>query len=253
MLRAIAALLLVGLIFSAAEIAPSGITCCDEELVRRAMTEEALRRIADRNEGRAREETDYLCVQAHERIRGRLPAGDRGQVLDFMRQALRQDDADEDTREFQKLVSHFTLGMTLEIGHTFQFEYDQAQAARERAGRLLAELEAAGDWDAQSLDRSLFRADMGVREFRRLRALPGRWRDSKAGASPFDEFSAMRRNLTGLQPDPDQKPVFRLAADYNDRFPFLDGFLANYRRLAGEFRAVVLELNDKLALMEGKQ
>jgi len=141
MVRIPAALLLFSLLFPAAEIAPSGITCCDEQKIRLAMTEEALRRIANRSEGRARSETDYLCAQAHERIRGRLPSGGRDQVLDFMRQALRQNDTDEDTREFQKLVGHFILGMTLEIGHTFQDEYDQARAAKEKLDRLLDTLE----------------------------------------------------------------------------------------------------------------
>jgi len=247
MVRALAALLLLPLLAFSQETVPAGITCCDEGLIRQAMTEEALRRVAGMETDSAWGRDDYLTVQARERVRGLLPAGGGQPALEFLRQALGRTDPGGEIGEFQKLVGHFVLGMTLEIGHTLQFEYDQAEAARQRAVRLLAELETPGSWDEQGLDRSLFRAEMEIKEFRRLRALPGRWREPKAGASPFDEFSALRRNLTGLPPDPDQKPVFQLAAAYNERFPFLDGFLANYRKLAAEFRAVVLELNERLA------
>lgn len=253
MARALLALLLLPLLAWAQETAPAGITCCDEGLIRQAMAEEALRRVVARAEGNRRGEEDYLTVQATERIRGLLPASGSEPLLEFLRRALAQPEPGVAIGEFQKLVGHFVLGMTLEIGHTFQFEFDQAGAARGRAGRLLAELENPGGWDEQSLDRALFRAEVGIREFRRLRSLPGRWRDPKDGASPFDEFSAWRRNVTGLPPDPDQKPVFQLAAAYNERFPFLDEFLANYRKLAAEFRAVVLELNERLAIIEKNQ
>ncbi len=253
MARALLALLLLPLLARAQETAPAGITCCDEGLIRQAMTEEALRRVVARAEGNGRGEEDYLTLQAAERIRGLLPTSGGEPLLAFLRRILAQPGPGADIGEFQKLVGHFVLGMTLEIGHTFQFEYDQAEAARRRAGRLLAELEGPGDWDEQGLDRALFRAEMGIREFHRLRSLPGRWRDPKAGASPFDEFSAWRRNVTGLAPDLDQKPVFQLAAAYNERFPFLDEFLAHYRKLAGEFRAIVLELNERLAIFEKNQ
>jgi len=248
--RFLVAFLLFGLLFPAQETVPSGITCCDEQQIRRAMTEEALRRIAIRNEGRAREETDYLCVQAHERIRRLLPAGGREQVLDFMRQALHQADPDEDTREFQELVGHFILGMTLEIGHTFQDEYDLALAARERVGRLLGELEAHRDPGAEVLGRALFRADMTERELRRLRTLPGKWRPVKEHASPFDEFNILKRNVTARPADPDQGPAFRLAEAYNDRFSFLDEFLGNYRQLAADFLEAARRVNERLARIE---
>ncbi len=250
MVRALAAILLLPLLAFTQETAPAGITCCDEGLIRQAMTEEALRRIAGMETNDAWGRDDYLTVQARERVRGLLPGGGGQPALEFLRRALGLPDPGGDLGEFQKLVGHFVLGMTLEIGHTLQFEYDQAESARERAARLLAELENDGGGDEQSLDRALFRAGVKISEFRRLRSLPGRWREPKAGASPFDEFSSLRRNVTGLQPDFDQKPVFQLAAAYNDRFPFLDDFLAKYRKLAGEFRAVVLELNEKLAQIE---
>ncbi len=246
MVRIPAALLLFSLLFPAAEIAPSGITCCDEQKIRLAMTEEALRRIANRSEGRARSETDYLCAQAHERIRGRLPSGGRDQVLDFMRQALRQNDTDEDTREFQKLVGHFILGMTLEIGHTFQDEYDQARAAKEKLDRLLDTLEDSPLAGEEALSRALFHADLTEKELRRIRALERKWREKEAFASPFDEFSELRRNVLGLAADPDQRMTFMLAGRYRADHPFLDEFLKNYRRLAADFRETARRVNELL-------
>ncbi len=247
MLRLLAAFLLFRLFFPVPEIAPSGITCCDEQKIRLAMTEEALRRIADRNEDRARGETDYLCVQAHERIRRRLPAGGRDQVLDFMRQALRQTDPDGDTREFQELVSHFILGMTLEIGHTFQDEYDQARAGKEKIARLLATLEESPATGEEALNRAMFHADLSERELRHIRTLERRWRDRDGDASPFDEFSELRRNVRGLAADRDQRMAFMLAERYRTGYPFLDEFLKNYRRLAADFRETARRVNELLA------
>ena len=50
MLRAIAAALLLCLLAPAQDVAPAGITCCDEQKIRLAMTEEALQRIVARHE-----------------------------------------------------------------------------------------------------------------------------------------------------------------------------------------------------------
>lgn len=230
---------------------PAGISCCDEQKIRQAMTEEALLRIAARHEGGGdRAASDYLSDQAHEKIRRRLPAGSREQLIDFLRAALKPPAADEDTREFQDLVGYFVLGMTLEIGLTFQDEYDQAQAGSEKVGVLLAELEKAREIGEEELGRALFRADLSERELRRLRALERKWKEAPAGAPPFAEFNALKVNVTGRAADPDQQGTFGLAVRYRDRFPFLDEFLENYRRLAADFREAVRRVNEHLEILE---
>ncbi len=226
---------------------PAGITCCDEQKIRQAMTEEALQRIAARHDGGAGAASDYLSDQAHDKIRRRLPAGSREQLMDFLRAALKAPAADEDTREFQDLVGYFVLGMTLEIGLTFQDEYDQAQAGSEKVGLLLAELEKASAIGGEELGRALFRADLSEKELRRLRALERKWKDAPADAPPFAEFNALKMNVTGRAADPDQQGSFGLAARYRGRFPFLDEFLENYRRLAADFHEAVRQLNQRLA------
>ncbi len=74
------------------------------------MAEEALQRIAARRAGGSGTASDYLSDQAYEKIRRRLPAGTREQLMDFLRQALAQPAPDEETREFQKLVGHLRAG-----------------------------------------------------------------------------------------------------------------------------------------------
>jgi len=229
---------------------PAGITCCDEQKIRQAMTEEALRRIAARHEGGAGAATDYLSDQAHEKIRRRLPAGTREQVMDFLRAALVQPAADGDIREFQTLVGHFVLGMTLEIGLTFQDEYDQALASSEKVGLLLAELENPRETGDEELGRALFRADLSEKELRRLRALERKWKPAPADAPPFSEFNALKGNVTGRAADPDQQGTFGLAVRYRSRYPFLDEFLGNYRRLAADFREAVRRVNEHLDILE---
>jgi hypothetical protein len=44
--------------------------------------------------------------------------------------------------------------------------------------------------------------------------------------------------------------VFDLSARYRARFPFLDEFLENYRRLAADFRDTARRLNERLAAYE---
>jgi hypothetical protein len=226
---------------------PAGIACCDEQKIRQAMTEEALLRIAARHEGGAGAASDYLSDQAHEKIRRRLPAGSREQRMDFLRAALKPPAADEDTREFQELVGYFVLGMTLEIGLTFQDEYDQAQASSEKVGVLLAELEKAREIGDEELGRALFRADLSEKELRRLRALERRWKEAAADSPPFAAFNQLKGNVTGRAPDPDQQTAFGLALRYRAPFPFLDEFLEKYRRVALEFRETVRRINVLLS------
>ena len=67
---------------------------------------------------------------------------------------------DADNREFQRQVGHFVLGMTLEIGHTFQDEFDLPRSDKEKIDRLIARLEDAAPPGDDSLDAALFHADL---------------------------------------------------------------------------------------------
>jgi hypothetical protein len=250
MMRLAAAALLLCLIVPAQVIAPSGITCCDEQKICQAMTEEALQRIAARRQGGAGVASDYLSEQAYEIIRSRLPAGTRDQIMDFLRATLRQPAPDEDIREFQERIGYFVLGMTLEIGITFQDEYEQARQNLKKIGRLLGELERSPAASEVELGRALFHADISEREMRRIRGLERRWKDAAPPTPPFDEFNMLKKNVSGRGPDPDQRMVFALAIRYRERFPFLDEFLENYRRLAADFREAARRVNECLALRE---
>jgi hypothetical protein len=236
MSRTVAAALLLCLLAPAQEVVPTGITCCDEQKIRQAMAEEALQRVAARRMGGSGMASDYLSDQAYEKIRLRLPAGTREQLMEFLRQALLQPAPDEETREFQERVGLFVLGMTLEIGHTFQDEYDQALASAEKAGILLEELA-----------RAMFHSDVSEKELRRLRAMDRRWREAAADSPPFAAFNLMKGNTTGRAPDPDQQTAFGLAMRYRDPFPFLDEFLEGYRRLAVDMRETARRVNALLA------
>jgi hypothetical protein len=246
MLRAIAAALLLCLLAPAQEVVPTGITCCDEQKIRQAMAEEALQRVAARRMGSSGMASDYLSDQAYEKIRLRLPAGTREQLMEFLRQALLQPAPDEETREFQERVGFFVMGMTLEIGHTFQDEYDQALASAEKAGILLQELEKSPEVDDEALARALFHSDVSEKELRRLRAMERRWREAAAASPPFAEFNLLKVNVTGRAPDPDQQTAFGLAMRYRASFPFLDEFLKGYRRLADDMRETARRVNALL-------
>jgi hypothetical protein len=235
------------------QIPTAGITCCDEHKIRQAMAEEALARVAARAEPDYRgagPADDYLSGQAYEKIRKRLPAGGLEQRLAYLRDILERPAPDADIREFQTLVGHFVLGMTLEIGSTFQDEYDQALLSLEKVDKLLSELERSPAAGEEDLRRSLFRADLSERELRRIRGLERRWKDVARDTPPVNEFKALRKNVSGRGADPDQWLVFLLSERYRDRFPFLDEFLANYRRLAADFREAARRLNERLLAIE---
>ncbi len=229
---------------------PSGITCCDEQKIRLAMTEEALARIVARSRAGSQQSVDYLCEQAYEKVRRLLKDVSPDRRLDFLRDMLPQPAAEAENGEFQTLVGNFVLGMTLEIGQTLQDEYDQALAVREKIRKLLAELEKLPDADEEDLGQILFQKDISEKELRRIRGLGTKWHHIPAGTPPFDEFNALKKNVTGRAPDPDQRMAFELAERYRVRFPFLDEFLENYRRLADGFHADVWNLSDRLAALK---
>jgi hypothetical protein len=217
------------------------------------MAEEALARVAARGEPDYRGDGpsgDYLSGQAFETIRRRLPAGGLERRLAYLRDALNEPAPDPDVREFQTLVGHFVLGMTLEIGTTFQDEYDQARQRLEQLDRLLVELERSPAAGADDLGRALFQADLSEWELRRIRGLERKWKDVPRDTPPVEEFKVLKKNVSGRGADPDQWLVFELAERYRARFPFLDEFLANYRRLAADFREAARRLNQRLASIE---
>lgn len=243
----------VGLSFPVAqEILPTGITCCDEEKIRQAMTEEALARILIKTEAGLRSNgpgCDYLSDQAFEKIKKHLPDGvGTDQRLAFMRKMLQLPALDRDIEEFQTLVGHFIQGMTLEIGITLQDEYDQALQVKEKTVKLLGQLEKISRLNEEDLRRTLFQVDLTEKELKRIRASDRKWKNSAAGASPFNEFNALKRNITGRAPDQDQWLVFELAEKYRSQFPFLDEFLENYHRLAMGFRETAQRVNDLLSI-----
>jgi len=238
---------------AAVEVMPSGIVCCDEFKIRLAMTEEALARIMAKAEPARQggeQAGDYLSAQSYEKIKKHLPpAGNPGQLLAFLREALQRPAPDADIREFQTLVGHFVMGMTLEIGGTFQDEFDRASVCRVKMEKLLAELAKSPRPDRETLERALAQADLPERELRRIRARAKKWKSPPAGSPPLIEFSALKKNITGRAAGPDLWFVFELAERYRPRFAFLDEFLENYRRLAADFREAAHRLNERLTFI----
>ena len=117
MLHILAAFLLSGLFFPAPEIRSQRHHLLRRAEIRLAMTEEALRRIANRNEGRAGDEPITCASRRMSVSVDRLPAGGRDQVLGFMRQVLRQTQPDEDTREFERARQPLHSGHDPGDGH----------------------------------------------------------------------------------------------------------------------------------------
>jgi hypothetical protein len=228
----------------AQETAPSGITCCDEQKIRAAMTEEALARIAAISMGEGGCFADYLSVQAYGRVRKILPAGGYGQRLACLRALLQNPARDKNGEEFQTLVGNFVLGMTLEIGHTFQDECDRAQVCLERSELFLKEMERQPVPDREALSRSMFNAGISEKELRRLLTLEQKWREARQGCTPFEEFGTLKKNAIGQAADSDQYAAFELAARYRAPYPFLDEFLEKYRLLATAIRQTARRIGE---------
>jgi hypothetical protein len=248
------ALFLIGVgasFLGAQDVLPAGITCCDEQKIRQAMTEEALARILARSGSGGRPggtESDYLTEQAYGKIKAHLSAANgHDQRLAFLRQALQPPPMDRDIEEFQMLVGHFVLGMTLEIGNTLQDEYDQALFHKEKLTRLVTEIEKSGGTGEKDLARFLSKAHLTAGELRRIRAIERKWKNAPAGAPPLSEFNTLKKNVTGHAADQDPWLVFQLSERYRSRFPFLDEFLENYRRLAEDFLQAARKVNERLS------
>ncbi len=226
------------------------ITCCDELKIKQAMTEEALARIlalAAPGLPGNRPGKDYLSEQAYEKIKKYLPADkSRDSLQAALQQLLKQPAPDADIKEFQTLVGHFVMGMSLEIANTLQDEHDQATLAVEKCGRLLGELETFPRLAGEDLNRSLFRANLSDRELRRILAMERKWKNAAPKASPLNEFIALKKNITGRSDEQDLWLVFEFAEYYRPQFPFLDEFLENYRRLGAEFLDLSRRLDDLL-------
>lgn len=227
------------------------ITCCDEAKIRQAMTEEVLARVlalAAPGLPGHRPGKDYLSEQAYDKIKKYLPADkNREPLLAALRQLLEQPAPDADIKEFQTLAGHFVLGMTLEIANTLQDEYDQAALTGEKCEKLLGELETFPRPSTEDLNRSLFRANLSERELRRILAMERKWKNAAPDASPFSEFIVLKNNITGRSDEQDLWLVFEFAEYYRPRFPFLDEFMENYRRLGARIRDLSRRLNERLS------
>ncbi len=135
------------------------------------------------------------------RLKRRLPdEGGKDGRLVLLRRMLLQPPADRDIEEFQTLVGHFVLGMTLEIGITMQDEFDQALQVNEKTLKLLDHLEKLPRLNEEDLGRALFQVDLTERELKRIRASDRKWKNHAPDAAPFKEFNTLKKNITGRPP-----------------------------------------------------
>jgi hypothetical protein len=231
-------------------------TCLDENQVRRAMHEEAFRLLAqkiDSVQNGAMGGFDYHIEQAYEKIKKRLPSDplSAAELEAWLRQFLQNPEATDSDREFQTLIENFSLGMSLEIINTLQYECEQVEDLIARVAELEAEMKKTPRPDPDTLDRALRRSGVSKKMAGILKNNGRRWKVPAAGADDFSAFSTWKKNMTGRGADSDQRLVFDLGDRYRSRYPFLDEFMGNYRRLAETFRRAVLDLNGLLSSGDG--
>jgi len=232
-------------------VAGSENSWLDENQVRQAMRQEAFRLLAekiDSVETGAAAGFDYHIEQAYAKIKNRLPSGrlSAGELEAWLRQFPRDRKASGDEGDFQTLIENFINGMSLEVINTLQFECDQAEDLIAQVARLARELKKTAHPDREALDRALRQSGLSRKVSAIVKDIDRHWRTAAADADDFIAFSALKKNMTGHSADEDQRLVFKLGDRYRSRFPFLDGFMGNYRRLAGAFRRTVIDLNAML-------
>jgi len=231
----------------------SGTTSClDENLVRRAMREEAFRLLAqkiDSEQDGSAGGFDYHIEQAYEKIKKRLPSDplSAAELEAWLRQFLQNPKATENDREFQTLIDNFTLGMSLEIINTLQYECEQAEDLIAQVVKVEDEIKKTPHPDRETLDRALQRSDLGKKPAGIIKNNGRRWKVPAPGADDFSAFSTWKKNMTGRGADGDQRLIFDLGDRYRSRYPFLDEFMGHYRRLAETFRRAILQLNELLS------
>lgn len=223
----------------------------DENLVHQAMRQEAFRllvRKIDAVRNGAAEGFDYHIEQAYEKIKNRLPSDQlsASELESWLRQFLPDQEAGAGEKEFQALIENFIRGMSLEISTTLQYECEQAEDLIAQVAKLEKEIKKVSHPDRNTLDLALRQAGASKKMAGIIKDIDHDWRTPPAGADNFSAFSVLKKNMSGQSADKDQRLVFDLGARYRSSYPFLDGFMANYRRLAGVFRRAVQDLNAGL-------
>jgi len=231
--------------------ADAGNGWLDENLVRQAMRREAFRLLVQKIDAVHDAATvgfDYHIEQAYEKIRNRLPADalSASELEAWLQQFLpNRDDVAADS-EFQTLISDYIKGMSLEIVTTLQFECEQAEDLVARLGKLADALGKAPRPGRDALERQIRQADLGRKMSGIITHIDRDWRQPHAAADSFSIFSVLKKNMTGQNADKDLRLVFDLGDRYQSRYPFLDGFMENYRSLAEAFRRTAQGINASL-------
>ena len=234
------------------QTATSGETpCLDENQVHQAMREEAFRLLAQKIEAVQNGSAsgfDYHIEQAYEKIKKRLPPDPLppAELATCLRQFFQNPSATDNDREFQTLIEHFVLGMSLEIINTLQNECDQAVDLIAQVAKLEGEIKRTSHPDRETLDRALRQSSLSKKMYRIIKTIDRRWRIPPAGSDNFSAFNIWRKNMIGRSLDRDQRLVFDLGDRYQSQYPFLDEFMENYRRLAETFCQAVRDLNARL-------
>jgi hypothetical protein len=225
--------------------------CLDENQVHLAMHEEALRLLARKIEAVQHGSAsgfDYHIEQAYEKIKKRLPPGplSPAELATCLRQFFQNPSVTDNDREFQILIEHFILGMSLEIINTLQYECEQAEDLIARVAKLEEEIKRTPHPDQDTLDRALRQSSLSKKMYRMIKIIDRRWKIPPAGVDSFSAFIVWKKNMCGRSLDKDQRLVFDLGERYRSQYPFLDEFMENYRLLAETFRRAVRNLNAML-------
>lgn len=245
------AVLLLAFILNGQTVINGEIPCLDENQVQQAMREEAFRLLAQKiaavQNGSAGG-FDYHIEQAYEKIKKRLPPDplSAAELAACLRQFFQNPSAADNDREFQTLIEHFVLGMSLEIINTLQYECDQAVDLIAQVAKLQGEIKRMPHPDRESLDLALRQSGLSKKMYGIVKNIGRRWETPPADSDNFSAFNIWKKNMTGRNLDGDQRLVFGLGDRYQPRYPFLGEFMENYRRLAEKFRQAVRDLNAML-------
>lgn len=223
----------------------------NENQVRQAMHAEAYRLLAQKIESQRDGSAggfDYHIEQAYEKIKNRLPDGPlSASELEVWLQGFQPGPAASGGgNDFQLLIDQFILGMSLEVINTLQFECEQAEDLVARVAKVADGLKKVPRPDREALEAALEDSDLSRKTQAIVRDIDRRWRVPAAGADDFTAYAVWKKNMTGLNADRDLRLVFELGDRYRSRYPFLDQFLGEYRRLAEAFRQAVIDLNALL-------
>lgn len=223
----------------------------NEDQVRQAMHAEAYRLLAQKIDSVRNGSAggfDYHIEQAYEKIKNRLPDDLlSASELEIWLQGFQPGrQAGGEENEFQLLIDQFILGMSLEITNTLQYECEQAEDLIAQVAKIEVELKKAPYPNREILDAALEGSELTRKTQAIVKNIDRRWRVPAAGADDFSAYAVWKKNMTGIKADKDLRLVFDLGDRYRPRYPFLDRFMAEYRRLAEAFRQTVIDLNSLL-------